>query len=309
MAPNMNQDISTSLNTAMTDVADKIEAEINKHLQIEQPEDSVISEPKLIQAMRHGSLNGGKRLRPFLLMQAANLFCVSEASALRAATALEMIHCYSLIHDDLPAMDDDDLRRGQPTVHKAYDEATAILAGDALLTMAFELSSHEETHANPAIRCEWVAALAKAAGPHGMVGGQMIDLEAEETTLDLSGITRLQRLKTGCLIEVACQGGAILGQASKAQRDALRGYAHDLGLAFQIADDLLDVESTEEETGKKVGKDADRGKETFVSLLGVDRAKAQAALLAEQAVDHLSDFDHKADLLREVAQFIVNRRS
>ncbi|MDX1738514.1 MAG: polyprenyl synthetase family protein [Alphaproteobacteria bacterium] len=294
---------------AMKIAQEKIEESLNYFLSIERGSDSIVAESALIQAMRHGSLNGGKRLRPFLLMETAKLFSVSPKCAVRAGTALEMIHCYSLIHDDLPAMDDDDLRRGQPTVHKAFDEATAILAGDALLTLAFEISSHSDAHPNPAVRCEWIAALAKAAGPHGMVGGQMIDLDAEKKSLDLAQITRLQRLKTGCLIEVACLGGAILGQSDKKSYEALRGYAQDLGLAFQIADDLLDVESTEEETGKKVGKDAIKGKETFVSLLGVDRAKAQAQLLAEQAVDHLSIFDHKADLLRAVAHFVVDRRN
>lgn len=298
-----------TLDQAMKEAALHVETELKRHLNIENPDAHDQAEDLLIQAMRHGSLNGGKRLRPFLLMETAKLFSVSETSALRAATALEMIHCYSLIHDDLPAMDDDDLRRGQPTVHKAYDEATAILAGDALLTMAFEISAHEDTHPNAVIRCDWITALSKAAGAHGMVGGQMIDLQAENKTLDINGITRLQRLKTGCLIEVACLGGAILGNADKKRYDALRGYAQDLGLAFQIADDLLDVEGTEEEAGKKVGKDAERGKETFVSLLGIDRAKAQAQLLAQQAVDHLSVFDHKADLLRDAARFIVSRRS
>ncbi|MDP7393118.1 MAG: polyprenyl synthetase family protein, partial [Alphaproteobacteria bacterium] len=276
------------LNEALADTASLVEKFLDQLLAVEDA-----AERQLIESMRYASLNGGKRLRPFLLMKSAGLFGVGELSALRTGSALELIHCYSLVHDDLPAMDDDDLRRGKPTVHKQFDEATAILAGDALLTLAFEVLTHPETHANAGVRCDLVAALAKAAGAHGMVGGQMIDLQAETETFDIDQITQLQRLKTGELIAYACEGGAILGQASNDAREALRGYAHNLGLAFQIADDLLDIEGSVEEVGKAVNKDEDAGKATFVSILGVERARSQANRLAVQAIDHLAIFGEK----------------
>ncbi|WP_419799707.1 MAG: polyprenyl synthetase family protein [Terasakiella sp.] len=266
-------------------------------------------EAQVVKAMRYSALGGGKRVRPFLVMASSRLFGVSEASALRVAAALEMVHCYSLIHDDLPAMDDDDLRRGRPTCHIEYDEATAILAGDALLTLAFEVLADEETHPSPSVRCALVGELAKASGMNGMVGGQMIDLMAETRELGIPEITRLQRLKTGALIVFACKAGGILGKAEELKMHALRNYGHDLGLAFQIADDLLDVEASEEETGKKVGKDAERGKATFVSLLGVERAREQAQMLSKQACRHLDVFDCDTELLRAMAQYVVNRRS
>ncbi|MED6311103.1 MAG: farnesyl diphosphate synthase [Pseudomonadota bacterium] len=292
------------LNEALADTASLVEKFLHQLLAVEDA-----AERQLIESMRYASLNGGKRLRPFLLMKSAGLFGVGELSALRTGSALELIHCYSLVHDDLPAMDDDDLRRGKPTVHKQFDEATAILAGDALLTLAFEVLTHPETHANAGVRCDLVAALAKAAGAHGMVGGQMIDLQAENETFDIGQITQLQRLKTGELIAYACEGGAILGQASNNAREALRGYAHDLGLAFQIADDLLDVEGSVEEVGKAVNKDEDAGKATFVSILGVERARSQANRLADQAIEHLAIFGEKADLLRQAARFVVERKN
>ncbi len=292
------------LNEALADTASLVEKFLDQLLAVEDA-----AERQLIESMRYASLDGGKRLRPFLLMQSAGLFGVGERSALRTGSALELIHCYSLVHDDLPAMDDDDLRRGKPTVHKQFDEATAILAGDALLTLAFEFLAHPETHANAGVRCDLVAALAKAAGAHGMVGGQMIDLQAENETFDIGQITQLQRLKTGELIAYACEGGAILGQASNDAREALRGYAHDLGLAFQIADDLLDVEGSVEEVGKAVNKDEDAGKATFVSILGVERARSQANQLADQAIEHLAIFGEKADLLRQAARFVVERKN
>ncbi len=281
---------------------------------VDQVIDMLLEEPEgpeaqVVKAMRYSALGGGKRVRPFLVMMSSRLFNVSEQSALRVAAALEMVHCYSLIHDDLPAMDDDDLRRGRPTCHIEFDEATAILAGDALLTRAFEVLADEETHPSPSVRCQLVSELAKASGMNGMVGGQMIDLMAEKRELDIPEITRLQRLKTGALIVFACKAGAILGKAEELKRHALRNYGHDLGLAFQIADDLLDVEASEEETGKKVGKDAERGKATFVSLLGVERAREQAHILSEQACKHLDVFDSKTELLRAMAQYVVNRRS
>jgi farnesyl diphosphate synthase len=266
-------------------------------------------EARVYEAMRYSALAPGKRLRPLLVLAGSRLFGVARRSALQVAAAIEMVHAYSLIHDDLPAMDNSDLRRGRPTCHKAFDDATAVLAGDGLLTMAFEALSYPDAHGDPAVRCELVSALAQAAGGAGMVGGQMIDLIAETQTLDIGAITRLQRMKTGALIAFSCEAGAILAKASHEQRTALRGYAHDLGLAFQIADDLLDVEGSAEETGKPVGADAAAGKATFVSILGVERARAQAELLIDQAVAHLDLFEQRAELLRQVARFVVNRRT
>jgi farnesyl diphosphate synthase len=266
-------------------------------------------EARVYEAMRYSALAPGKRLRPLLVLAGARLFGVAQLSALQVAAAIEMVHAYSLIHDDLPAMDNSDLRRGRPTCHKQFDDATAVLAGDGLLTMAFEVLAHPDTHGDPAVRCGLVAALASAAGGAGMVGGQMIDLIAERQTLDIGAITRLQRMKTGALIAFACEAGAILAKAASEPRMALHGYAHDLGLAFQIADDLLDVEGSAAETGKPVGADAAAGKATFVSILGVERARAQAGILVDQAVAHLDLFEQKADLLRQVARFVINRSS
>jgi farnesyl diphosphate synthase len=239
------------------------------------------------------------------------LFKVGALPALRTASAIEFVHAYSLIHDDLPAMDDDDLRRGKPSCHKQFDEATAILAGDALQALAFEVLAHEETHGDPSVRAHLVGDLAKAAGAQGMVGGQMLDLLAESRGGDMAigAITRLQRLKTGALISFSCTAGAILGKASEPSRAALAAYAHDLGLAFQIADDLLDIEGTAAELGKTPGKDAAAGKATFVSILGSERARAQADLLARQAAAHLEPFGEAADLLRQAAKFVVARRA
>ncbi len=266
-------------------------------------------EARLMEAVRYATLSSGKRIRPFLVMNSARLFNVSEKSAVRVAAAVEMVHCYSLVHDDLPAMDDDELRRGQPTCHVRFGEATAILAGDGLLTKAFEVLADEPTHSDPKVRGELVVEMSRAIGIEGMVGGQMLDLLAEENSLGVNEITRLQRLKTGMLIGFSCEAGAILGKAPKPARHALHAYAHDLGLAFQIADDLLDVEGSEEEVGKKTGKDASAGKATFVSLLGRERARAQADMLAGQAIDHLELFEEMAKHLRELAEFVVNRRA
>jgi farnesyl diphosphate synthase len=266
-------------------------------------------EARVYDAMRYSALAPGKRLRPFLVVASCGLFGVARRCALQVAAAIEMVHAYSLVHDDLPAMDNSDLRRGRPTCHRQFDEATAVLAGDGLLTSAFEVLAHQDTHGDPAVRCELVGALATAAGPAGMVGGQMIDLIAERQKLDIGAITRLQRMKTGALIAFACESGAILAKASAEPRVALRGYAHDLGLAFQIADDLLDVEGSPAETGKPVGADAEAGKATFVSILGVDRARAQAELLVRQSVAHLELFDQRAELLREAARFVITRRT
>jgi len=266
-------------------------------------------ESRLVEAMRYSTLGGGKRVRPFLVMASSQLFNVARSCALRVASAIEMVHCYSLIHDDLPAMDNDDLRRGRPTCHVEYDEATAILAGDALLTRAFEVLGQPATHSDPQVRCDLVTELARAIGVDGMVGGQVLDLMAEHEALTIPEITRLQRLKTGKLIGFSCEAGAILGKAPEPARAALHAYAHDLGLSFQIVDDLLDVEGDAAEVGKKTHKDGTAGKATFVSLLGIERARSQAHMLAEQAVQHLELFKEKADPLRNLARFVVNRRA
>lgn len=266
-------------------------------------------EARVFEAMRYAVLAGGKRFRPFLVCESARLFGVHSASALRVAAAVECVHTYSLVHDDLPCMDNDDLRRGQPTVHRKFDEATAVLAGDALLTIAFEILADIGTHELGEVRVELVRRLAEAAGARGMVGGQMIDLASEGRSLDIGAITRLQRLKTGALIAFSCEAGAVLGRVSDEPRHALHAYAHDLGLAYQIADDLLDVEGDADVVGKATGKDAEAGKATFVSILGVERARAQARMLSDQAIQHIDLFDEKADLLREAARFVINRRN
>ncbi len=265
-------------------------------------------ETRVFEAMRYSALAGGKRLRPFLVLSSADLFGVERSNSIRVAAAVEMVHTYSLIHDDLPAMDDDDLRRGLPTCHKKFDEATAILAGDGLLTLAFEVISGEATHSNARVRIELALEMAKAIGGQGMVGGQMLDLVAEDREFDVPEITRLQRMKTGALIAYSCQAGAILGNATEHQHHLLLAYAHDLGLSFQIVDDLLDVEGDAEEMGKATNKDAEAGKATYVSLLGVERAKEQAAILADQAIKHLEVFEEKGNFLRDLADFVVKRR-
>ena len=268
-----------------------------------------LAEAPLVEAMRYACLGGGKRLRPLLVLETARLFGVGAESAARAAAAVEMLHCYSLIHDDLPAMDDAELRRGRATVHRHFDEATAILAGDALLTLAFEVLADPGTHEDPAIRCRLIAELAKAAGRDGMVGGQMLDLLAEKQSLDAPAITRLQRLKTVALMAFSCEAGAILGRASPPYMVALRGYAHDIGLAFQMIDDLLDADASSAETGKSVGRDAAAGKATFVSILGPERARAQAEMLCRQAISHLDIFEGRAEVLEQLAEFVVERRA
>ncbi|HSM96035.1 MAG TPA: farnesyl diphosphate synthase [Rhizomicrobium sp.] len=266
-------------------------------------------ESRVLEAMRYAALNGGKRLRAFLVIQSGSLFGVDRRSLGRVAAAVECVHTYSLVHDDLPAMDDDDLRRGKPTVHKAFDEATAILAGDALLTHAFALVGSPEAHGDPFVRCDLVIRLAHASGHSGMVGGQMMDMAFEGKQPSLAEITRMQRMKTAALINFSCEAGAILGKASQPMRNALLAYGMELGLAFQIADDLLDAEGDAGEMGKAAGKDAGRGKSTIVSVLGADRARTHAKALAEQAVRHLDLFDEKADFLRAAAGFVVERRA
>ncbi|GAA0735441.1 polyprenyl synthetase family protein [Sphingomonas japonica] len=293
---------SLALQAALRDVAEEIDRQFDLLLTV--PGDS---RAPLYAAMRHATIGSGKRLRPLLVFAASRLFGVDRQCAARAATAIEAIHVYSLIHDDLPAMDDDDVRRGKPTVHKAFDEATAILAGDCLHALAFELLADPATHADPFVRAELVGCVAHAAGPAGMGGGQMMDLEAEKSRFDLATVTRLQAMKTGALIACSVEAGLILGRVPPEGRIGLRGYARDLGLAFQIADDLLDVEGDEAAVGKKLRKDAAQGKETFVSLLGRDRAREQAGLLVDQAIEHLQNYGDEADLLRDLARYTLER--
>lgn len=262
---------------------------------------------RLNEAMRYSALSEGKRLRPFLTVTTANLFGVSQSSSLQLAAAIEFVHTYSLIHDDLPAMDDDDVRRGKPSCHIEFDEATAILAGDALLTLAFEILSDRSTHTSHAVRCELVRSLAKAAGGNGMVGGQMVDLESDNREMSINEIINLQRLKTGELFAVSCEGGAVLGNAPEHLRKLSKGYAHDIGLAFQITDDLLDANASDNDNeNNRIDKSSNKA--TFVSAMGARKAKDQAKILADQAVRHLHIFGKKADLLRDLASYIVDRK-
>ncbi len=296
------------MHTPLTFALKRIAAEVETALEDLLPEVEG-AEARLVEAMRYSALGGGKRLRAFLAMESAALFSVDRRCAARVGAAIEMVHAYSLIHDDLPAMDDDDLRRGKPSCHRAFDEATAILAGDALQTRAFEVLAEPDTHSNPEARCELVVALALAAGARGMVGGQMIDMVSEGQVLNAEQITRLHALKTGRLIQVSAEAGAILGRAGPAQRHLLAAYGRDIGAAFQIADDLLDATGTTEETGKTAGKDEAAGKATLVAVLGVERARDQAEALAAQAARHLESFGDKAGRLRELAGYVVSRRS
>ncbi len=266
-----------------------------------------LAEAPLFDAMRYAALSGGKRLRPFMVMEGARVFGVDAMRARRVAAAAEFVHCYSLAHDDLPAMDNSDLRRGKPSLHKAFDQATALLAGDALLTLAFEILADPETHEDPRVRVELIANLAGAIGMHGMVGGQMLDLIGEKQEFDVGTISRMQRLKTGKLIAFCCEAGAILGKANPAHRQSLRNYAHDLGLAFQVTDDLLDATSTEQDLGKPVN--ADGKKSTFVSAMGIEQAKQRAQMLVDQAISHLRTFDEgRVDLLKDLARYVLERR-
>ena len=293
---------STLLDEALAQTAIDVDAEFDRLLAL--PGDA---RDRLYAAMRHAAIGGGKRLRPLLVTATASLFHVDRDVAVRVGTAVEAIHVYSLIHDDLPCMDDDDVRRGKATVHKAFDEATAVLAGDSLHALAFEILASSGTHSDPFIRSELIATLALASGPEGMAGGQMMDLEAEKSIFDLPTVTRLQALKTGALIAASVEMGAILGHIPPEGRTHLRGYAHDIGLAFQIADDILDVEGDPELAGKALQKDAEAGKGTFVSLMGLDRAKQQAAMLVQQAKDHLASYGSEAELLRAIASYILER--
>jgi len=290
------------LHDSLTQIAADIDQEFDALLKL--PGDA---RDRLYAAMRHAAIGGGKRLRPLLVTATAALFHVDRAVAVRVGTAVEAIHVYSLVHDDLPCMDDDDMRRGKPTVHRAFDDATAVLAGDSLHALAFEILASPQTHPDPFVRGELVSTLALASGPEGMAGGQMMDIEAENATFDLQTVMRLQALKTGALIAASVEMGAILGHIPPEGRTHLRGYARDIGLAFQIADDILDVEGDPELAGKALQKDADAGKGTFVSLMGLERAKQQAEMLVAQANEHLSCYGTEANLLRAIANYITER--
>jgi farnesyl diphosphate synthase len=294
--------ITPILGDALSDIARDVDRLFDTLLPV--PKDQ---RAPLFEAMRHASIGGGKRLRPLLVVASCALFNVDRAAALRVGCAVEAIHVYSLIHDDLPCMDDDDIRRGKPTVHKAFDEAIAVLAGDSLHALAFELVVDEAVNTDPFVRIELAEGLARASGPSGMAGGQMMDIAAETQTFDLNGVTRLQQMKTGALIAFSVEAGAIMGRVPPEGRGSLRGYARDVGLAFQIADDLLDEEGDEELAGKALHKDAAAGKATFLSLLGVDRARAQAQMLVDQAISHLNSFGEEADLLRAIARYSIER--
>lgn len=298
----MATDAAALLHTTMHGVAEAIDRQFDTLLAV--PSDA---RARVYDAMRHSAIGGGKRMRPLLVKASADLFAVSDLSALRVGVAVECIHVYSLVHDDLPAMDNDDMRRGKPSAHKAFDEATAILSGDCLHDLAFTVLADEETHPDPFVRCELVKALALASGPSGMAGGQMMDLVGETEPFDLSTITRMQQLKTGALIHFCVEAGAILGRVPPESRTHLHGYARDVGLAFQIADDLMDVDGDPELAGKTLGKDEAAGKATFVSLMGVDRARDQARALIDQAKAHLRTYGREADLLRAIADFAIAR--
>ena len=296
--------VMTAFETAIAETAAIVEEALENFLPMR---DGPLG--RIVAAMRHGSLDGGKRLRPFLLIAAADIFEVSRERSVRAGCAVEMIHCYSLIHDDLPAMDDSDLRRGRPSVHKKFDDATAILAGDALLTQAFEILAEEQTHPNPGVRCALAVELARASGKIGMVGGQMIDIYAEQKDFDIDQISELQQLKTGALIRFSALGGGIIGEAGGDECAALSSYAEDLGLAFQIVDDLLDAFGDADALGKPVGQDVDMDKATFIKILGAEGAREKALALVESAKSRLDRFGVAADPLRGAADFVFRRKS
>lgn len=297
------------LKTHLANQAERVETTLDTLLQ-EAVCDGEISRPsRLIQAMRHSALNGGKRLRPILVMETAKLFGRSDDGVVLAASALELIHCYSLVHDDLPAMDDDDLRRGQPTVHKAYDEATAILAGDALLTLAFDVITGDGIHREAAVRLRLARELSRASGIGGMAGGQMLDLESEHRERSEAEVRHLQSMKTGALLRYACRAGAILGDAPNTDVDQLTRFGEIIGLAFQLADDLLDVEASPEAMGKATGKDAEAGKATLVGLMGIKKTRIELQALLKEAHGLMAPYGEKADLLNALADFIVTRKN
>ncbi len=293
----------SNLENRLKEAAERVEVALNALLPRAQG-----PEARLLEAIRYAALGGGKRLRPFFTLEAGRIFDADEGALLRAAAAIECVHTYSLIHDDLPCMDDDDLRRGQPTVHRQYDEATAVLAGDALLTFAFEIMGEPATHADPQMRCKLVTGLARASGAQGMVAGQAADMAGGDIGSDLIAVTRMNRLKTGALINFSVEAGALIGCASEAERTALNRYAHDVGLAFQMVDDLLDAEGAARDTGKAVGKDRARGKVNFVTVLGVEATRERVGMLASQAKRHLALFNTRARVLNEAVDFIVERR-
>jgi farnesyl diphosphate synthase len=295
---------TTPVKEAMGAFADKMTAALDSLLpRADGPEG------KLFEAMRYSALGSGKFIRPYILRTAASIFDVPDTQYLRAGAAVEMVHAYSLIHDDLPAMDDDDMRRGRPSCHIEFDEATAILAGDALLTLSFEVLAGTATHPDPQVRSDLVMALAARSGGGGMVGGQMIDLESEHAAVDAALIARLEMMKTGALIAFSSAAGGVLGQAGKDAVNMLETFGFELGLAFQITDDLLDVEGDEDDVGKKVGKDAEAGKATFVSALGVDGAREEARRVTDRALSRLDMFGARADELRSVAEFVLARNN
>ncbi|MCR9139789.1 MAG: polyprenyl synthetase family protein [Alphaproteobacteria bacterium] len=289
--------------------AQQVESTLTKLLNSDLRDDEIARPNHLLAAMRHGVLNGGKRLRPFLVLESTALLGGPDDAALRVAAALECLHCYSLIHDDLPSMDDDDLRRGLPTVHKAFDEATAILAGDTLLTMAFDIIAAPQTQLPDRQKTELILALARAAGLGGMAGGQALDLLAETTDPDEAAIIRLQAMKTGALLRFACESGAIIASASPTDRQQLKRFGEAIGLAFQLADDLLDVTSDSQALGKAAGKDAAAGKATLVALHGTQWAREQLSGLVEEANRLLEPFGERAAILKAAAEFIANREN
>ncbi len=307
--PAMTKDDQMGFEIVLSARVAPLEAMLKRLLDARTLSGEIARPERLMAAMRHGVLNGGKRLRPFLVMESAALFSADGEAALRVAAALECVHCYSLIHDDLPAMDDDDLRRGQPTVHKAFDDATAILAGDALLTLAFDILADEATVLPAERRVALVLALARAAGAGGMVGGQTLDLEAERSRPDEAGIIRLQAMKTGALIRFACEAGAIIGGAAQEDRERLAEFGSAIGLAFQLADDLLDLTADAHQMGKATGKDAAAGKATLVALHGAGWARSQLNGLVDQAHALLEPYGEQAVLLKEAAKFVATRNS
>lgn len=307
----MAVDAAREFQARLTDVADATESMLDRLLSTAPLPGETVRPARFVEALRYACLGGGKRLRPFLMVETARLFGIEGEGVLRAAAAVEMIHCYSLVHDDLPALDNDDLRRGRPTTHKAYDEATAILVGDGLLTYAFDITADQKTDPDPAIRAALVLALARAAGLGGMVGGQVLDLEAEAVPEHHSAdaVIRLQSMKTGALLRYAVEAGAILARADAAAKAALSHYGQAMGAAFQVADDILDVEADEVALGKRAGKDAERNKATLVAALGLEAARLRRDKLAHEAIAALDHFGAKAAILQEAARFAVARRN